>query len=47
MLDAVSRTLEAFRQDANEIGHTTEINEMVSQIEAYLGHLGEQRRRLL
>lgn len=46
VLDAVSGTLETLRLDANEIGQTPELNELVSRIEAYLGHLGRQRQRL-
>lgn len=46
VLDAVNGTLEALRQDAEDLGHTSEMTQMVSRIEAYMGHLRRQRQRL-
>lgn len=46
VLDAVSGTLDALRRDAENLGHTPEMKQMVSRIEAYMGHLDHQRQRL-
>jgi hypothetical protein len=46
VLDAVDGTLNALRKDAMEIGETAEIKEVVRRIDAYRGHLQQQRSLL-
>lgn len=46
VLEAVNGTLVALRRDAEEIGRTREIEELVERIDTYLGHLDRQRGEL-
>lgn len=46
VLEAVNGTLEALRQDANEIGATPEMVRMISRIETYMDHLQRQKKQL-
>jgi hypothetical protein len=47
VLDAVDGTLDALRNDAVGLGDTPEIREVVRRIDAYKGHLNQQRSLLL
>jgi len=46
VLDAVDGTLDALRQDALEIGDTPEVRQILRRIDAYKGHLHQQRSSL-
>lgn len=46
VLDAVDGTLDALRQDALEIGDTPEVRQILQRIDAYKGHLKQQRSGL-
>jgi hypothetical protein len=47
VLDAVDGTLDALRNDAVGLGDTPEIRAIVRRIDAYKGHLDQQRSVLL
>ena len=47
VLDAIDGTLDALRNDAIGLGDTPEIRAIVRRIDAYKGHLDQQRSVLL